>query len=197
MDIILIIFIILDKSLNLVEIPKSHNSSIDNEIHKGNKLVEIGSVEKLKLSYCCLCCHGKNRENLVRKELMEKAEAIIEKKSDIFELFKLIDQFKVIKKLTLNENQYFLLNDIQKRTIISDANYRKSSKEFEDLKEAKYNIKKENLRKYLKRHNETNSLTSTDKLLLKYANNKVEDIGDIKDINNKERIDNSINNQFE
>jgi len=191
----------LDKTLTPVN-NKNETKRYNTITAKEKKIVDIGSIERIYYIYFGLCCFSKNNEDVKnRKELMEKAEEIIEKKSDIFELFKLIDQFKLIKKLTLNENQYFLLNERDKRPIIFDANSQKTSKELEDLNEAKYNIKKENLKQYLKRHKETNSLTSTDILLLKYANKKVDDLGDRKedrnDEKNNESNENSINNHFE
>ena len=191
----------LDKTLTPVN-NKNETKRSNTITAKEKKIVDIGSIERIYYIYFGLCCFSKNNEDVKnRKELMEKAEEIIEKKSDIFELFKLIDQFKLIKKLTLNENQYFLLNERDKRPIIFDANSQKTSKELEDLNEAKYNIKKENLKQYLKRHKETNSLTSTDILLLKYANKKVDDLEDRKedrnDEKNNESNENSINNHFE
>jgi len=126
---------------------------------------------------------------------MQKAEDIITKKSDIFELFKLIDQFKIVKKLTFNENQYFMLKETEKQTIYTDLN-KKTEKEIEYLKEAKHKLKKENLDKYLKRHKESNSLTSTDHLILKYCDKKVEDI-DKKDKDLRHNSINDLNHQFE
>jgi len=125
---------------------------------------------------------------------MQKAEDIFTKKSDIFELFRLMDQFKIIKKLTLNENQCFILKKTEKQTIISD--FPKTQKEIEDLKEEKNNLKKEKLEKYLRRHNDSNSLTTTDQLLLKYADKSLDELDSSEEVI-KENSVNNLNNHFE
>ena len=128
---------------------------------------------------------------------MEKAESIIEKKSDLFEIFKLIDQFKIMKKLILNENQYFLLKEIEKPTILYDNNQKKSIKDLEDLKERKYNCKKANLNKYLELNKEKNTFTLADTLILKYANRKVEDLEDFEGLDLEAKDTESINSTIQ
>ena len=128
---------------------------------------------------------------------MEKAESIIEKKSDLFEIFKLIDQFKIMKKIILNENQYFLLKEIEKPTILYDNNQKKSIKDLEDLKERKYNCKKANLNKYLELNKEKNTFTLADTLILKYANRKVEDLEDFEGLDLEAKDTESINSTIQ
>ena len=132
---------------------------------------------------------------------MLKAESIIKKRSNIVELFKMMDEVDILKKLNLNENQEFLLSTRDKQIVYSDLDHQKTEEELKELKETKLQAKKDNLDKYLKRHFETNSLTSTDKLILDYANMKVEDSIEKKNLNenNDSKIEKSdnVNQQFE
>jgi len=105
-----------------------------------------------------------------------------------------MENFKIIKKLTLNENQCFILKKTEKQTIISD--FPKTQKEIEDLKEEKNNLKKEKLEKYLRRHNDSNSLTTTDQLLLKYADKSLDELDSSEEVI-KENSVNNLNNHFE
>ena len=103
---------------------------------------------------------------------MIKAEEIIEKKSDIIELYKLMDQFKLIKKITLNDNQYFMT----KHMGLKDLYYEKLTMTIDERifnKEKKYLLQKDQLNKYLEKHIENNTLTSVDRRLMKQVDQEL------------------------
>jgi len=111
---------VLDTPLSSSNLDMSHKD-VDNKntlkkkktkdkVFSEDNKVNIGSNERFIYGNCCFCCYSKNKENtLIRYGLMLKAESIIKKRSNIVELFKMMDEVDILKKLNLNENQEFLL----------------------------------------------------------------------------------------
>jgi len=146
--------------------------------------------EKMTISqgYRCkyyVCCYDKkvseyetykysDKINIIKYELMKAAEEELEKKLEITELFKVIDQFRLLKKILLNENQCFMLDnrEIQNINNKNRKNLQKLGvKEGAlaiELNKLKYETKKKNLCKYIAKRKSDGSLTAIDEILLKY-----------------------------
>jgi len=179
---------------------KGRNNSLealenDKELNKSSTRSTIGSIDKtpfqiktkvkeniIKISsqdrlcyYNCkyyFFCGRKKEDQQIKGHLMIKAEEIIEKKSDIIELYKLMDQFKLIKKITLNDNQYFMT----KHMGLKDLYYEKLTMTIDERifnKEKKYLLQKDQLNKYLEKHIENNTLTSVDRRLMKQVDQEL------------------------
>ena len=98
---------------------------------------------------------------------MKEAESTLDKKSDIIYLFKMFDQFSVVKKILLNENNLFMLENREKQNIFHTF-LKESKQELRDIKAEKLEMKKARLEKYLREANNTQSYTQVDKLLYQY-----------------------------
>ncbi len=108
---------------------------------------------------------SKKEEKRVKFEFMMAAEKEIEWKSDVLNLWKVIDQLRLLKKIILNENQCFMLNNRDLQTItnkIEDA----KQKSIKDLDEEKFQKRKNKLIEYLKNKK---SKTPVELLLFKYV----------------------------
>ena len=121
-----------------------------------------------------------NKSNL-RYELINLSETKLEKYFDIVELFKVLNQFRLLKKLLLNENQCYLLENRELHTLVNSkriwSNRGKSlNQESEDLKDneiidindIKEKYRFEKLYEYLKIRKQENSFSNIDLVLLKY-----------------------------
>jgi len=117
------------------------------------------------------CCYntkklGKNDLKSLKFKLLTVYQRELDKRLEILELMKMKDQFKMIKKIVLNENQCFMLQnrDLHKIIdckIISDEDKLLDNQKYEQLN-------KEKLIQYLKLKKEKNNISSIDVLLYKY-----------------------------
>ena len=149
---------------------KKHISNIINEKKKKSESIKIGKFERCKFYICCYETKIKdlNNINVWRYELMKEAESTLDKKSDILYLFKTYDQFSLIKKILLNENNLFMLENREKQNIFHTFLSEDSVQQIRDINTAKQDLKKMKLEKYLKEANEKQSFTQVDKLLYQY-----------------------------
>jgi len=193
-----------DHSKGINKVDKSSNNKLlkrTNFINKKNNEIYNKSLkqiieeksninEKMTISqgYRCkyyVCCYDKkvseyetykysDKINIIKYELMKAAEEELEKKLEITELFKVIDQFRLLKKILLNENQCFMLDnrEIQNINNKNRKNLQKLGvKEGAlaiELNKLKYETKKKNLCKYIAKRKSDGSLTAIDEILLKY-----------------------------
>ena len=132
------------------------------------KKVERIIINELERCKFYICCYYKKVDQikdikLRRYELMNAAEKVIQKKSDIIYLFKLYDQFSLFKKISLSEENRFMLDNREKQNIYTQN---KSKKEIMEIDIAKFYEKKDKLIKYLKENK--NNLNLVDKLLYNY-----------------------------
>ncbi len=144
------------------------NKEIDNIIkykETPRKEVLISFSERFKYSHCCKSSDLKEKEIKGRIELIIAAEEVIGKKSEIFEIWKIIDQLRLLTKLLLNKNQTFM---IQNRNFHSIINPKKKSIDLNHFREEKYEENTKDLMKYLKEKKEKNELNAMDLLLFKY-----------------------------
>ncbi len=128
--------------------------------------------------YYCLCVESKLEQKhdskLIRYELLKAAEELLDKKSEISEIFNLLDQFRLVKKILLNKNQCFMLENREIHNI-NNTNSKRQKKELLELQEEKFNKEKFSLKEYLLKKKNDNSLTEIDKLLLEYLNNLIKE----------------------
>jgi len=184
-------------NVNDVELKKINifNSNKVNKEHKNNKgigkyleakspynkdIKNIISYKKkpyikFELSYwerCC--CYNKTKETISnKKELFEIADSIIDKKSEIFLLWQSIDELNLLKKIILNENQCFMLDNKSKKFLrgksISNSN--------------KVNVEQIGDSFDINLHDENKNIESRSKLIeyykMKKAKSKINDIDDM------------------
>ena len=96
--------------------------------------------------------------------MYELVEDKYNKYLDILQFIKQINQFNLLKKLILNENQTFMINNQALKTVV--GKYRKIDDEvFNMTTEEKLEKKQISLIDYLKSRNENNNISDYDKVL--------------------------------
>ena len=128
---------------------------------------QISTVERFFFTHCCFNSKT-NIDNvkILKFNFFNASNREISRKTDALDLIKLTDQFKLIKKIILNENQCFML---QKRGLKEIINTKIISEEEEDIQEVekeKENIKK--LINYMNKKNNDDSLSPVDLMLFNY-----------------------------
>jgi len=129
--------------------------------YKNKKSTDIAISQADRLSYVCCCGEKKivdNPKNIIFK-LIKVAESELEKKCDIVEIIRVIDQFRLFKKFILNEGQCKLLNNrelkiLTEQTPIIDVN-------LEEMKTSE-------MFSYFKTRKDSGLLSQIDMLLLNY-----------------------------
>jgi len=120
----------------------------------------------------CRCCYinqrkGNKNYNL-RYELIDNMEVEVSKKFDIIEVFKSLNQLRLLQKLLLNENQCYLLENRELHTLNNSKTVPR--KEIENLSELKEKQRFTKLVDYILIKKQENNLSNIDVLLLKYLN---------------------------
>jgi len=161
------------RKLNIIDIHKNHiwNKDIKNIIDfqsKKRKEIQIGSCEGFWFAYC-FCFSNKNNPK-VRNELLKRADVEIQKQTDIVNLLRTIDQFKLFMKLILTEPQYFMLKNKGRKIIVNTEDPSDKNKtndiDLKDLDNLKYLDNKSKLIDFLKL--KMDSLENIDKILFGY-----------------------------
>ena len=99
----------------------------------------------------------------------------IDKKIEVLDYFKMMDQFKLLQKIILNENQCYMLRKREiKRIIDTEIDIKSFNPKDNNLVELeKDKLNKEKLRYYLISKKADNSLSNVDKLLYSYMENEL------------------------
>jgi len=119
--------------------------------------VEISECKRLYFTYCC----GKNKlGNDKLFKLILVAEDELSKKCDFTEITKSLDQFRLLKKLILNEGQCTLLKSREFKTLTDESL-------IEDVALHDEKMKKDIIM-YLKTRQENGTLNQIDKVLTNY-----------------------------
>jgi len=148
--------------------------------------VEIELKERCYLLYCWDCKSKKSNSNLkesfIKKELMIAADKNIDNKSNIFELWKYLDQFNILKKILLNENQCFMLHNINsqkeiKNKIDTERDYSQDDVMITDFYEIKNEKRKLKLLDYYRCKNKSQGIDNNiiDNLLWHYLDNEIKE----------------------
>ena len=108
--------------------PKTNYKDIENIIANKSRTRQRINIVSCERCYFILCCFNSSYKNqndnqkLRKFELMEAADVELSNKSDFLNYVKLIDQFRLIKKIILNENQCFMIDNRDLQTIINKNN---------------------------------------------------------------------------
>jgi len=131
---------------------------------KQNDNVEITDCKRLYYTYCC----GKDKIDKDRIfKLLFVAEEELAKKCDFIEIAKYLDQFRLLKKLVLNEGQCTLLKSRELKALTDETLIE------EELQEEKTN---KQILAYLKDQQDTGTLNHIDKVLTYYLRSDTKDI---------------------
>jgi len=148
----------------------NHIPSVIDLKKKKNIIVEFSHLDVWLYRYCyCVTKQLNNNELKIKNQLLYLAHDLMQKKIDILELVKFIDQFRLLKKIILNENQCYMLENRENQTIINKP------VESEDIFTWKRQKKDESLIKYLKNKNDQNDFDHIDNLLYSYLEKEIKD----------------------
>ena len=145
-----------------------------NSLNKPRKKIIISSKDRCHLLVFNCCIKKPILDSYVlKKEFITIADKLIEDRTEIFELWKQLDQFNFVKKLLLNENQCFMLQNIGSKLIVHKfvSKMIDSLNECSELLDEKYKLKIKILKEYVKNKNVIN-----------------DDNKDIKDIKSENKI---------
>jgi len=118
------------------------------------------------LSFIFCCGESKVDKNKIYK-LIQLADNELCKKCDFFEISRNLDQFRLLKKLILNEGQCSLLNCREIKIL-------KTENEIDDTITEEQS--KKDIIAYLRNRQESGTLNQIDKVLMKYAKIELKDI---------------------
>ena len=93
-------------------------------------------------------------------KLIDMAEETLTKKCDFFEICKSIDQFRLLKKLLLNEGQCLLIKNRELKTLTNETEL--------DSPITNDQLKKDIIQ-YIKSRKDSGSFNQIDKVLMNYA----------------------------
>jgi len=153
--------IILNKEINEVIEFKKH------------KLVDVSLTfsERCYFKYCCYNRNKTGNEEInLKHNLYLAANKEINRRIEILEYIKMMDQFRLLSKIILNKNQCYMLKNREFHRVIDNKLNITSVEEELKLEE----IEKENkqrLKEYLFIRKNENCLNQTDILLFKYMQN--------------------------
>ncbi len=133
---------------------------------KNLKKIEISGREKFVIDYCS-CCSSKNKESQFKQDLINKTDKLIDERCDIINLLKILDQFNLMKKIIINDNQNFMIKNRTLHTLTLNSN----NKEDEEINEKKV----ESLIQYLSERKQNNLLNDTDILFYLYLDEKIKE----------------------
>ncbi len=155
------------------------NKEIKNLINfkqRKRKEIEISFWERIHYMFCCYDTRTNIKlEKKIRYELLIAAETEIENKTEIFEVWKMFDQFRLLKKIVLNESQCFMMKNRAKQLINNETIKSNQSNEAQILEESKFQNEENKMREYLKLRKEEGILTSIDYLLHKYLDEEMKE----------------------
>jgi len=171
--------------LKSLKINQKHNNQ-DKVWNKDiEKIIEFQSKIRTKIEVttcerCALYCGSDKTNDLktkLRFELIKAAGREYLKKTEIIDLWRNIDQLKILIKLVLNESQSFMLKNKGLKNIVNKDSKRVinigSKDSLLDIKEEKYKEDKIKLLNYLKLKLAGNQLPNVDKVLFGYLDEQV------------------------
>ena len=155
-----------------IVINKEINEVIEYKNHKLEN-VHISTPERMYFTYCCFNGNSKKEEKNYKYKLFTAVNKSIEKRTEIFEFIKIIDQINLILKILLNKNQSFMLQNRELHRVIDTKIL--SDDDEKTLIEARDLERKKDLIDYLSKRKNENSLSATDILLFKYLESELKD----------------------
>jgi len=140
------------------------NKEIDKVINYKSKKLKIIQLTRCDLFKFKYCCGLRKAEQDIRYKLVHILRMKLVEKCDFTEIAKLLDQFSLYKKLTLNYGQCALLNNRDLKIITEKTSIIRNKQE-EDVYEEDT---KKVIFEYIRQRNESGTLNKTDKALIKY-----------------------------
>ena len=131
-------------------------------VSKNKKASNIEISYRQRLLFICCCGESKINSNPSYR-LINMVETELTKKCDFVQIVKSLDQFRLIKKIILNEGQCLMLNNRDFKILTQDSITNHDKKDIDEDEV----IKKE-ISSYFKLRNEKNLVNQVDTLLLKY-----------------------------
>ncbi len=155
------------------------NKEIKQVIEFKNRKREEITFSSCESNYFIYCCYdqkvtSEKKGHKPKYELMMAAEKAIEQKTEIFEIWKIIDQLRLLLKVVLNDSQGFMIQHRGKQLITNSENISESS-DIKDLEGVKFKRNKEKLIDYLKTRKTDNVLSEVDHLLIKYLDSEIKE----------------------
>jgi len=186
------------KSLKMLKMIKKDNIIINKDVKKlidykskEKELIKIGSCERFCYINCCCYTKTRNKKDKnynLRYELINHAEAETSKKFDIIEVFKQFNQLRLLKKLLLDKNQCYLLDNRELHSLTNNKS--ETTDTIQDLNQINETENFDNLIEYLTIKNQNKDFSVTDLLLLSYLKEEMknivkENISDLYNFTNK------------
>ncbi len=132
------------------------------------------SRDFLNLKFCCFCPKYLYSNDKQRYELLMASKKAIKKKIEIVDILRQHDQFRLLKKLILNENQNFMVNNREVQSVsMSKVSSDKNKEEEKLTKDKQHEENLERLLEYLHARKNENTLTGVDIVLFKYMNEEM------------------------
>jgi len=140
---------------------------------KPRKEIQVNKWERYTWHCCCFesVCFQKSKKDILKYNVMMAAEDKLNKKLEIIELLKVVEQFKLFGKIYLNENQHFMLLNRDKQDIITKEKIK--DKIDIHLIEDKEKEKKEHLLEYLIEKKQQSKINTIDKVLYTYLDRDI------------------------
>ena len=138
--------------------------------------MKLTTLERFFYSYCCYKDGGNEEKNLKYK-FFKAVNKEIDKRLEILDFINVIEQLRLFKKIFLNENQCYMLQNRELHRII-DTKLQSYDEELK-RKEKRDSDDKSNLIEYLVSRKNEGRINNTDKLLFTYMKDDIKS-----DINN-------------
>jgi len=126
--------------------------------------IDISETELFKYLFCRCCSLNK-----IKNQLIFFAQTKIEENLDLTNLLKALDQVKLLKKVVLNSEQCFMLDNKGRievtNQILASKGITKVNEDDPIILEEKFKIKKDNLAKYFKAKKEEENISKLDEYL--------------------------------
>jgi len=162
------------KSLKILKMIKKDNTLVNKDVKKlleykdkDKEQIKIGNCERFCYINCCCYMKTRNKKDKnynLRYELINHAETETSKKFDIIEVFKLFNQLRLLKKLLLDKNQCYLLDNRELHSLTH--NKIETTDTIQDLNQIIETENFDNLIEYLKAKEQ--NLSNIDLVLLSY-----------------------------
>ncbi len=138
--------------------------------YKNQDLVDI-KISTSDIWKYNICCFSRNRhkfdkETQLKYDLLNATDREIEKKIEITDLLRMLDQFRLVKKIIMNESQCYMMKKRDKQRVIDTRIV--SAEEEDKQEEERENQDKKNLVQYLINKKDEKKISSVDILLFKY-----------------------------
>ncbi len=136
--------------------------------------IKIQKYERWIFTYCYSKRDEIDQQRNLRQHLILAADKEIENKTEIFELWKELDELRLLKKILLNENQIYMIKNRElQRIIVNKEIGQISSNEISSLKEIENNNEKKSKRDLIEYLKSIKQFNKIDEIMLKYLDSNI------------------------